>query len=84
MFRILLTPIWRLGQYYVAVRKFNISGEGNIKSIVCLGLATGIGCMPARKCAAQMRVAYNYLNKPERIPSFQEIHQVHKKLHCAV
>lgn len=69
----------------LTVNAFNCEHDGmEIRTIVCPGLATGIGCMPARKCAAQMRVAFNYLSKPARIPSFNEIHEVHRKLHRAI
>lgn len=67
-----------------AVKTFNESNKDAIRSLVCPGLATGIGCMPAKKCAAQMRVAYNYISKPSRIPSYSEIHEVHRKLHRAI
>ena len=65
----------------LAVSKFNQKHDRKvINSIICSGLGTGIGQMPPRKCAGQMRVAYSYLSKPARIPSFDEIHKVHKKL----
>lgn len=67
----------------LAVKHFNESATAKISSIVCPGLATGTGYMSARKCAAQMRVAYQYLSNPEKIPSFNEIHEVHRKLHRA-
>lgn len=51
-----------------------------IESIVCCGLCTGIGAMEPTRAAAQMRVAYEQLRKPARIPSFQEIHHVHAAL----
>ncbi len=69
----------------LTVKEFNEESKGiPIKSIVCSGLGTGIGCMPHRKCAAQMRVAYTYVSKPARIPSFNEIHEVHRKLTVVV
>lgn len=51
-----------------------------IESIVCCGLCTGIGAMEPMRCAQQMRVAYAQLQKPARIPSFQEIHHTHAAL----
>ncbi|GAB2888019.1 macro domain-containing protein [Microbulbifer echini] len=54
-----------------------------INSIVCPGLGTGIGNLPARRCAGHMRAAYNYLSKPSRIPSFNEIHETHRRLQLA-
>lgn len=55
-----------------------------IKSIVCPGLGTGIGGIEPRRCAAHMRVAFDGLSKPARIPSFNEIHTVHKRLVTAI
>ncbi len=63
------------------IKNFNESSINHkIKSISCCGLATGIGKMKARKCAGQMRAAYTYMYKQPRIPSFNEIHEVHRKL----
>ncbi|QFT56450.1 macro domain-containing protein [Microbulbifer sp. THAF38] len=64
-----------------SVRLFNESTPTQrINSIVCPGLGTGIGNLPARRCAGHMRAAYNYLSKPPRIPSYKEIHETHRKL----
>jgi O-acetyl-ADP-ribose deacetylase (regulator of RNase III) len=54
--------------------------HGSIKSMVCCGLATGIGRMEPTRCAAQMRIAYKHALDPARIPSFQAIHAVHTAL----
>ncbi len=51
-----------------------------IESIVCCGLCTGIGAMEPMRCAQQMRIAFEQLRKPARIPSFREIHHVHATL----
>ncbi|MBL0217780.1 MAG: Appr-1-p processing protein [Myxococcales bacterium] len=51
-----------------------------IRSLVCCGLATGIGGMEPARCAAQMRVALEQVRKPARIPSFDQIHRVHAAL----
>lgn len=53
---------------------------GSIRSLVCCGLATGIGGMEPARCAAQMRVALEQVRKPARIPSFDQIHRVHAAL----
>ena len=66
----------------LAVRAFN-QPEVRIRSMVVPGLGTGIGGMDARRCAAQMRVAYDQAAGPGRIPSFQAIHQIHRKLRSA-
>jgi O-acetyl-ADP-ribose deacetylase (regulator of RNase III) len=63
----------------LAVRRFNLQG-GHIRSLVVPGLGTGIGAMEARRCAAQMRVAYDQVAGPGRIPSFDMIHRVHHRL----
>ncbi len=63
----------------LAVRAFN-QAEMRIRSMVVPGLGTGIGGMDARRCAAQMRVAYDQVAGPGRIPSFKMIHQIHHKL----
>ncbi len=51
-----------------------------ISSLVCCGLATGIGGMDPARCAAQMRIALEHVRKPARIPSFEQIHRVHAAL----
>jgi O-acetyl-ADP-ribose deacetylase (regulator of RNase III) len=56
------------------------SPKQRIESIVVPGLGTGIGAMDARRCAAQMRLAFDHASKPARIPSFSMIHEVHQKL----
>lgn len=63
----------------VAVRAFN-EVQPRIRSVVVPGLATGIGAMDARRCAAQMRVALDQVSGPARIPSFDMIHRTHHKL----
>jgi O-acetyl-ADP-ribose deacetylase (regulator of RNase III) len=68
----------------VAVRSFNDTAEAPIRSLVVPGLGTGIGGMEARRCAAQMRVAFDQVAGPARIPSFDTIHRIHGKLRSAV
>ena len=41
------------------VSRHNLSSERQIKSVLCPGLATAIGEMPASVCAKQMRRAYD-------------------------
>ncbi len=68
----------------LAVKRFNESATNQIiQSLLCPGLGTATGRMPPRKCAAQMRVAYNHLYERARIPDFQEIRRVHAKMHRA-
>jgi O-acetyl-ADP-ribose deacetylase (regulator of RNase III) len=54
-----------------------------IRSIVCPGLATGIGGMDPRRCAVQMRMAWKQVTGPARIPSFASIHAIHAALRTA-
>jgi O-acetyl-ADP-ribose deacetylase (regulator of RNase III) len=63
----------------LAVRVFNQS-KARIRSMLVPGLGTGIGAMDARRCAAQMRIAYDQVAGPGRIPSFEMIHRIHQKL----
>jgi len=55
-----------------------------IRSVLVPGLGTGIGAMDPRRCAAQMRVAFDHVRKPPRIPSFALIHETHQKLRSAM
>jgi O-acetyl-ADP-ribose deacetylase (regulator of RNase III) len=63
----------------VAVRALN-EAQVKIRSLLVPGLGTGIGGMDARRCAAQMRVAFDQAAGPARIPSFEAIHRIHRKL----
>jgi O-acetyl-ADP-ribose deacetylase (regulator of RNase III) len=68
----------------VAVLRFNEQHPSSpIRSLMSSGLATGIGQMSPRRCAAQMRVAYAQVSKPARIASYDEIHRVHLALRTA-
>ena len=64
----------------IAIKNHNQKNSTKIESIVCPGLGTGIGSLDPRKCAAQMKVAFSYLSKPPKIPSFDEIHRVHQSM----
>jgi len=57
--------------------------RASIGSLVCCGLATGIGQMEPQRCAVQMRLAYLHVAGPARIPSFARIHAVHQALRTA-
>jgi O-acetyl-ADP-ribose deacetylase (regulator of RNase III) len=54
-----------------------------VESVVCPGLCTGVGGMSARRCAAQMRAAWDQVTGPAATPSFREIHRVHEALRTA-
>jgi O-acetyl-ADP-ribose deacetylase (regulator of RNase III) len=65
----------------VAVENLN-KGQGRraIDSLVCCGLATGVGGMSASRCAGQMRIAYREMICPPCIGRFESIHGLHKAL----
>ncbi|WP_437808779.1 macro domain-containing protein [Sorangium sp. So ce1078] len=67
----------------LAVRHVNSAGQ-RIRTIVVPGLGTGVGAMDARRCAAQMRIAYDQVAGPARIPSFDTIHKIHQKLRSSL
>lgn len=55
----------------------------DIKSVVCCGLATGIGGMDYRRAAIQMRMALLQAMGPSRMPSFSHIHAAHEAMRTA-
>jgi O-acetyl-ADP-ribose deacetylase (regulator of RNase III) len=54
-----------------------------IRSVLCPGLCTGIGAMPPRRCAAQMRVAYRQVLAEPDVPDFDTIHKTHRAMRTA-
>ena len=66
----------------LSITKHNASApvEEQIRSVAVPGLGTGIGGMEPRKCAAQMRIAWNQVRSTGRIPSFDTIHETHRKM----
>jgi len=65
----------------LSVRRHNaIEGMKQIRSLLCSGLCTGIGAMPPRRCAAQMRIAYRQLREPATLLPFDAIYDVHTKM----
>lgn len=68
----------------LAVVRHNQAGSRPIASLLVPGLGTGIGMMDPRRCAAQMRVAFDQVASPARIPSFASIHAIHQKLRTSV
>jgi O-acetyl-ADP-ribose deacetylase (regulator of RNase III) len=65
----------------LAARRHNASRpEVPIHSLLCPGLCTGVGAMPPRRCAAQMRVAYRQVKEAPELPSFDVIHETHIKM----
>lgn len=69
---------------YLAFRAILLAcARKDIASIVCCGLATGIGAMEPVRCATQMRMALLHASGPARIPSFAQIHATHHALRTA-
>lgn len=65
----------------LAVVKHNlVHPDAPIRSLLVPGLGTGVGGMEARRCAAQMRLAYDQVRLPARIPSFGAIRETHRIL----
>lgn len=65
----------------LAVKRFNdATGTAAIQSVLAPGLATATGRMPPRRCALQMRVAYDQLNAPPTIDSFAKIRRQHREM----
>lgn len=62
------------------VERWNAHSAVPIRSLVCCGLATGIGGMEPTRCALQMRMAMRQVRGPARIPSFALIHAEHHAL----
>jgi O-acetyl-ADP-ribose deacetylase (regulator of RNase III) len=69
----------------LAVRDHNIAQPASpIRTLLVPGLATGVGGMLPGRCAEQMRVAYDEIAQPARIPSASAIRATHAKLRSAV
>jgi O-acetyl-ADP-ribose deacetylase (regulator of RNase III) len=65
----------------LAVRRYNAEhAERPIRTVLCPGLGTGIGGLDPTRCATQMRMALLQISGPPRIPSFAQIHAVHRAL----
>jgi O-acetyl-ADP-ribose deacetylase (regulator of RNase III) len=67
----------------LAIRRHNEGTGTRIRSVVVPGLGTGVGGMDPRRCAAQMRIAFDQVRKPARIPSYASIHETHFALRSA-
>jgi O-acetyl-ADP-ribose deacetylase (regulator of RNase III) len=69
----------------LAVREHNTAHPASpIRTLLVPGLATGVGGMAPGRCAEQMRIAYDEVSQPARIPSASAIHTTHAKLRSAV
>ncbi len=54
--------------------------EQKIESLLCPGLGTGVGSLPATRCAEQMKMAYFYAKQEPRISGFNEAHTMEIRL----
>jgi O-acetyl-ADP-ribose deacetylase (regulator of RNase III) len=69
---------------YLAFRAILLACKrADVASVVCCGLATGIGGMEPQRAALQMRMALLHATGPARIPSFDQIHATHRALRTA-
>lgn len=60
------------------ISRYNLANTPSpIKTLVCPGLATGIGKLPSKNCAVQMRMAYDRCASPAAIPNLGAIHTGH-------
>jgi O-acetyl-ADP-ribose deacetylase (regulator of RNase III) len=69
---------------YLAFRAVVLACKrASIDSVVCCGLATGIGAMAPQRAAVQMRMALLHAMGPARVSSFAQIHATHQALRTA-
>ena len=74
-------PVGRTLNAYLSFRAVLIAARAaGIESLVCCGLASGIGGMDPNRCATQMFLAHRQVMAPARFPSFDAIHAVHRAL----
>jgi len=64
----------------LAIRAHNTTASHPIRSLLCSGLATGVGGMPPRRCAMQMRLAYQQISAAPTLPTFESIHVAHGRM----
>lgn len=65
----------------LAVKRHNEThAKDLIETVLCPGLCTGVGAMPARRCAAQMRIAYRQIKEAPSLPAFEAIYEVHRTM----
>ncbi len=62
----------------LAVKAHRGPAERPIRSLLCPGLCTGVGAMPPRRAAVQMRVALRQLRGSPRTGTFSDILEAHR------
>lgn len=76
-----INPYLAFRAILIAVENWNrAAGRREIDSLVCCGLGTGIGKVSPTKCAMLMRAAYQLMNEPAHVPSFDRLHAFHRSL----
>ncbi len=66
----------------IACERYNRgAGMRAIDTLLCCGLATGIGGMDAKTCSGQMLLAYKNMLFAPVIGRFESIHKFHRTLH---
>ncbi len=75
-----INPYMAMRATLLAVLKFNADHGPRIRTLVVPGLGTGVGRVPAARCASQMRLAYDLVIQPPEIPSFHAIQSTHIRL----
>jgi O-acetyl-ADP-ribose deacetylase (regulator of RNase III) len=72
---------WAFRAVLLAVRQHNDAGTTPpIRTLLCPGLGTGVGGLPARRCAVQMHQAWLQVAGDATLPSFNKIHAVHRAM----
>ncbi|MGB1285993.1 MAG: macro domain-containing protein [Aggregatilineales bacterium] len=74
------TAMWAL---LTAIHRHNQTDEHKIKRVLCAGLGTGIGAIPADKAAAQMAVAYRRFLSPPQLIDWDYADERHDEIHQA-
>lgn len=63
------------------IKRFNVGHPDHpIRSVLCPGLATGVGGMAAEFCAVQMWEAYQQCARPATLPNLAEIWALERRL----
>ena len=75
-----INPYLAMRATLLAVLRFNTEHGPRIGTLVVPGLGTGVGRVAPRRCASQMRLAYDMVAGSPDIPSLQAIHSTHIRL----
>ncbi len=71
-----LHAYWAFRAVLLAARRH----DPPIRSLVCPGLGTGVGRLPPRRCAVQMRQAWLQVHGNPAAPGLQRIHTHHRAM----